>query len=459
MRHRYSILFLPLHVLVDFLCLNAAFVGAYWLKFHWIEGVFQPHYTTLWYVFNLVWLVLIILLKPYNFPRQLFKIEHLLRKLVLLVGIHVAIISLFWVLIMGYYYSREHLLVTYILFFTLASAYRIGGLLFMREYRARGYNNRRFIVVGYGNLSKTITQFYEIHPEMGFRFCGYFDHNTEENTGVLTGSYEQLPTYIRENRIDCVYCCLPHIDNTHLKGIVDDAELADYQVKLMVDFRGFLSKGASVEYHDFLPVLNLSSQMLADFRVNILKRAFDIAFSLGVMILGLPIFILVAIITRLTSVGPILYAQERIGKGGIPFKIYKFRSMYVNAEQSGPSLSRGLNDTRITSWGRFMRQSRVDELPQFYNVLKGDMSVVGPRPERQYFIDQIVEIAPEYRNLLKVKPGITSIGQIKFGYAGNVEEMVKRLRFDLLYPERRSFWFDVWIIAQTLRVMMQGRGR
>lgn len=459
MRHRYSILFLPLHVLVDFLCLNASFVGAYWLKFHWIEGVFQPHYTTLWYVFNLVWLMLIILLKPYNFPRQLFKIEHLLRKLVLLVGIHVAVISLFWVLIMGYYYSREHLLVTYILFFTLASAYRIGGLLFMREYRARGYNNRRFIVVGYGNLSKTITQFYEIHPEMGFRFCGYFDHNTEDNVGILMGSYEQLPTYIRENRIDCVYCCLPHIDNTHLKGIVDDAELADYQVKLMVDFRGFLSKGASVEYHDFLPVLNLSSQMLADFRVNILKRAFDIAFSLGVMILGLPIFILVAIITRLTSVGPILYAQERIGKGGIPFKIYKFRSMYVNAEQAGPSLSRGLNDTRITAWGRFMRQSRVDELPQFYNVLKGDMSVVGPRPERQYFIDQIVEIAPEYRNLLKVKPGITSIGQIKFGYAGNVEEMVKRLRYDLLYPERRSFWFDVWIIAQTLRVMMQGRGR
>lgn len=460
MKHRYSILFLPLHVLVDFLCLNASFVGAYWFQFRPAEGVLQPQYTTLWYVFNFVWLLLIIVLKPYNFPRQLFKIDHLLSKSALLVGIHVAIISLLWMFVWGYNtYSREHLLITYVLFFMLTSAYRIGGLLFIREFRARGYNNRRFIVVGYGNLSTTITRFYEIHPEMGFRFCGYFDHVTQENAHILTGSYEQLPDFIRANRIDCVYCCLPHIDNTQLKSIVDNSEIVDYQVKLMVDFRGFLAKGASVEYHDFLPVLNLSSQMLVDFRVNILKRAFDIAFSLGVIVLGLPIFALVALITRLTSAGPILYAQERIGKGGHPFKIYKFRSMYVNAEQFGPSLSKGLSDARITPWGRFMRRTRLDELPQFYNVLKGDMSVVGPRPERQYFIDQIVEIAPEYRNLLKVKPGITSIGQIKFGYAGNVEEMVKRLRYDLLYPERRSFWFDVWIIAQTLRVMMQGRGR
>jgi putative colanic acid biosynthesis UDP-glucose lipid carrier transferase len=133
--------------------------------------------------------------------------------------------------------------------------------------------------------------------------------------------------------------------------------------------------------------------------------------------------------------------------------------MYVNSEKAGPSLSQGLQDNRITPWGRFMRRTRLDELPQFFNVLKGDMSVVGPRPERQYFIDQIVEIAPEYRDLLKVKPGITSIGQVKFGYAANVDEMVKRLRFDLLYPERRSFGLDIWIIVQTVRVMMQGRGQ
>ena len=151
--------------------------------------------------------------------------------------------------------------------------------------------------------------------------------------------------------------------------------------------------------------------------------------------------------------------RERIGRGGKPFLIFKFRSMYINSEASGPELSGGENDRRITPWGRFMRQTRLDEMPQFYNVLKGDMSVVGPRPERQFFIDQIVEVAPEYRTLLEVKPGITSIGQIKFGYAASIEEMVQRLRYDLIYPERRSFFFDMWIIAQTVRVMVQGRGK
>ncbi|GAB3709761.1 hypothetical protein GCM10027592_46180 [Spirosoma flavus] len=294
---------------------------------------------------------------------------------------------------------------------------------------------------------------------MGFRFYGYFDQNNPENSDKLTGGYDDLLAYVRSAGIDCVYCCMPYIDNSRLKSIVDNAEDVDYQVKLLVDFRGFLAKGASMEYHDFLPVMNLSSQMLADFRVNTLKRSFDILFSLLSLGLGLPLFVIMALITRLTSKGPIFYAQERIGRHGKPFNIYKFRSMYVNAEQSGPVLSGGLLDSRITPWGRFMRKTRLDEIPQFYNVLVGDMSVVGPRPERQFFIDQIVEIAPEYRSLLKVKPGITSIGQIKFGYAASIDEMVQRLRYDLLYPERRSFLFDMWIIAQTLRVMAQGRGK
>ncbi|AQG81311.1 sugar transferase [Spirosoma montaniterrae] len=459
MRHRYSILFFPLHVFVDFLSLNAAFLGAYWIKFRTLDSVSEPPYASFWLLFNLIWLLEILLLKPYIFPRQLFKADHLIKKLLMLIAIHVAVISVYWVAVKGYYYSREHLLITYTLFVSLGAAFRIGGLIFLREYRARGYNNRRYVIVGYGKLAATIRSFYDTHPEMGFHFYGYFDDPKPDNTGLLTGDCTDLRAFIKEERIDCVYCCMPYIDNTRLKEIADHAEEADYQVKLLVDFRGFLLKGASVEYHDFLPVLNLSSQMLVDFRINIFKRGFDIAFSLGVLILGMPIYLIMALITKITSAGPVLYGQERIGRDGKPFTIYKFRSMYVDAEKSGPVLSAGTLDRRITPWGRFMRKTRLDEIPQFYNVLKGDMSVVGPRPERQFFIDQIVAVAPEYRSLLKVKPGITSIGQIKFGYAANLDEMVQRLRYDLLYPERRSFLFDMWIIAQTLRVMAQGRGK
>ncbi len=459
MRHRYSILFFPLHVFVDFLSLNAAFLGAYWIKFRTLESVSEPPYASFWLLFNLIWLIEILLLKPYIFPRQLFKADHLIKKLLMLTAIHIAVISVYWVAIKGYYYSREHLLIAYALFTSLGAAFRIGGLIFLREYRARGYNNRRYVIVGYGKLAATIRSFYDTHPEMGFHFCGYFDDPKSDNTGLLRGDYNELQAYIDQERIDCVYCCMPYIDNNRLKEIADKAEAADYQVKLLVDFRGFLARGASVEYHDFLPVLNLSSQMLGDFRISIFKRAFDIAFSLGVLILGMPIYIVMALITKITSAGPVLYGQERVGRDGKPFTIYKFRSMYVDAEKSGPVLSAGMLDNRITPWGRFMRKTRLDEIPQFYNVLKGDMSVVGPRPERQFFIDQIVAVAPEYRSLLKVKPGITSIGQIKFGYAANLDEMVQRLRYDLLYPERRSFLFDMWIIAQTLRVMAQGRGK
>lgn len=168
---------------------------------------------------------------------------------------------------------------------------------------------------------------------------------------------------------------------------------------------------------------------------------------------------MVALVTRLTSRGPIVYRQERIGQGGRPFMMYKFRSMYVDAEKGGPMLSSGLSDPRITPWGRFMRRSRLDELPQFYNVLIGNMSVVGPRPERQFYIDQLARLSPLYYSLQAVKPGITSLGQIRYGYASTLPEMVERLGYDLLYLERESFGMDLWILAQTLRVIAQGRGK
>jgi lipopolysaccharide/colanic/teichoic acid biosynthesis glycosyltransferase len=171
-----------------------------------------------------------------------------------------------------------------------------------------------------------------------------------------------------------------------------------------------------------------------------------------------PLFIYLAIKVKLSSIGPIFYRQERIGYLGVPFTILKFRSMYENAENSGPQLSKD-DDLRCTPFGAIMRKWRLDELPQFWNVLIGEMSLVGPRPERQYYIDKIMEKAPHYRHLLKVRPGITSWGQVKYGYASNVDQMIQRLKYDILYLENRSIALDFKIMFYTVVVLVQGTGK
>jgi lipopolysaccharide/colanic/teichoic acid biosynthesis glycosyltransferase len=171
-----------------------------------------------------------------------------------------------------------------------------------------------------------------------------------------------------------------------------------------------------------------------------------------------PVILMSMLRVKLSSKGPIFYKQERIGLNGKPFDIIKFRSMHVEAEKDGPQLSND-NDNRVTSWGKVMRKWRIDEIPQFFNVLKGDMSIVGPRPERRYYIDLISKEAPHYKHLLKVRPGITSWGQVKYGYASNVQQMIQRLKFDILYIENMSISLDIKILFYTILVLFQGKGK
>lgn len=183
----------------------------------------------------------------------------------------------------------------------------------------------------------------------------------------------------------------------------------------------------------------------------------DILLSLLALIILSPLILILSVIIIISGKGPVIYSQDRVGKSGRPFVIYKFRSMKYDAETGVPMLS-GTNEERITRIGRYLRKYRIDEIPNFINVLKGEMSVVGPRPERQFFIDQIVKRNPQFRELLRIKPGVTSWGQVKYGYATNVDEMLERLEYDLYYLKNRSLWFDMKILLYTLGTILQGKG-
>ena len=231
----------------------------------------------------------------------------------------------------------------------------------------------------------------------------------------------------------------------------------DVNIKITPDAVDIISGAVQTSDVMGMPLIDVHSGLLPSWQKN-LKRFVDLLVSITAGILLSPLLLYAAIRTKLSSKGPVLFRQERIGYKGKPFIIYKFRSMVQDAESNGPRLS-SADDGRITNWGRVMRKWRLDELPQLWNIIKGEMSLVGPRPERKFYVEQIVEQHSEYNYLFKVKPGLTSWGMVKFGYASSVEEMIQRMQFDLMYVENVSLLLDLRIMVLTIATIMKGKGK
>lgn len=271
------------------------------------------------------------------------------------------------------------------------------------------------------------------------------------------GSLSDLQRIIKEKKVEEVILAIESNENKEIGKIINRLEGFDIVVKVIPDMYDILTGKVKMSSLYGVPLIQISHDLMPAWEENI-KRINDILISSIAMIILLPMYIFLALGVKLTSSGPIFYSHIRIGRYGKPFTIFKFRSMVTDAEKSGPALS-SRNDSRITPFGMFMRKSRLDEIPQFYNVIIGDMSLVGPRPERQFFIDQIIKRAPQYIHLQKVRPGITSWGQVKFGYAENVDQMIERLKYDIIYIESMSLYTDFKILIYTIMTVIKGKGQ
>ncbi|WP_302430001.1 sugar transferase [uncultured Parabacteroides sp.] len=325
----------------------------------------------------------------------------------------------------------------------------------MRKIKNREWAMKVLIIGAGGKAVRIAHDLYRL----GYDICGFVSE--DERTPVkadrnqVLGTVEDIPVLMEKENVDEIVLAVESKNNKALLGILYSLYRYKRPIKVLADRFNMLSK-IQLRTIRGIPLVDVTDNNFSPAEQNI-KLFLDKVCSVVALLLLSPLFAYIAWRVKKDSPGPVFFRQERIGYLGQPFWMYKFRTMYVNAEENGPSLS-SEDDLRVTPFGRIMRKYRLDELPQFWNVLKGDMSLVGPRPERKYFIDEIVKTASYYYLLHNVRPGITSLGMVKYGYAASVDKMVERMEYDILYYENMSLTLDLTILIYTVKTVITGKG-
>ncbi|RMG40216.1 MAG: undecaprenyl-phosphate glucose phosphotransferase [Candidatus Dadabacteria bacterium] len=441
----------------DLLVVTVAWFLAYWFRF--LSGVVPidkgvPPFSHYLSMVLFIWLIWAFVFRRMGLYRPMRGVRRV-REIWMLVNANVLALLLF---ISVTYLFREKSIpysrLVFVYFGLLATAFTVIQRSFLRfvlrELRRKGYNLRYLLIVGAGKVAADIATRVRLHRELGIQLLGCLSRTGKEKKGPrgipVIGSYDDLPEILDKMDIDQVVVALPLEDNNRLPDIMSMIGDSLVDVRIVPDIYQFVTLGGHIEEFEGLPVIAVRSSPLEGPGL-IIKRICDLVLASVLLVLLSPLMVIIAVLVKLTSRGPVFYRQERVSYDGSRFNIYKFRTMYVDAEKSGPGWTRA-NDSRVTPFGRFLRHYNLDELPQLYNVLRGDMSIVGPRPERPVFIQDFRKKIPRYMLRHKVPAGMTGWAQVN-GWRGDTS-IDKRIEYDLYYIENWSLLLDFKILCLTL---------
>ncbi len=454
-------------LIIDWCVALAAWFSFYYVRKQYIEHApFTIEDSFYWglAIIPIVWLIVFGVQGTYHDVRRLYRLKVISLTFVATLFVSV---SLFFFLLLDdeinnyrmYYQSALWLFGIHFLFFLVARLILVS--IVVKQIHARKKGFRTLIIGGSDKAVEVYNEVTQLPKGSGHLFVGFvnlngIDRMLEKELNYL-GHADDLELIMRENDIEEVIIALESVEHDKLSSIISRIEGGEIKIKILPDMYDIVSGQVKMNNIFGALLIEVNSDVMPIWQMAI-KRFLDITLSLIAMILLIPIYLILMIALKFSSPGPIFFLQQRIGVNGKVFNIIRFRTMYIDSEKAGPQLSSS-NDNRITPIGRYMRKLRLDEFPQFFNVLKGDMSLVGPRPERQFFIDKIVAIEPQFLQLTKVRPGITSWGQVKYGYAENVEQMIQRMKYDLLYMKNRTLALDFKIMLYTIMIILKAKGK
>ncbi|WP_455645407.1 undecaprenyl-phosphate glucose phosphotransferase [Methanosphaera sp.] len=324
----------------------------------------------------------------------------------------------------------------------------------LRVLRARGFNIKYILIVGAGEVGRKLVDTIHVNTYLGYKVVGFLDDNvigTVNNIKVM-GTVDDIETILNDVMIDRVIVSISPRHYKRLEYIMESCEKMGVRADIVPDYYRYITSNPSIELIDNIPLISVRYLPLDISYNKVIKRIFDIIFVSIVSIIISPLLLVTAILIKLTSAGPVIYKQERVGENGKIFLMYKFRSMYSENEYIDDENWTQKNDPRITRVGKIIRKTSIDELPQFYNILKGEMSLIGPRPERPFFVNKFRETVPKYMIKHHVQPGMTGWAQIN-GYRGNTS-IVKRIEHDIYYVENWSISLDIKIFFKTLSTLL-----